>query len=824
MLLIDLNGKWQMKRVDEIDWIDARVPGSVYNDLLEAGKMKDPFYRDNEYEILELSNYDYEYKRIFSVTPDVVRHDQVILLCEGLDTLSEVYINGENVLNSHNMHRTYEVDIKDVLSAGENEIHVILRSPVQYCLEKDKEEYLCSCADAVPGISHLRKGHSMFGWDWGPQLPDLGIWRSISIGGYDAARIDDVYITQLHGENKVSVDARIKLNHWSGTEKVILVQMESPDGEKTEKKIITDGSAEQHILLDVNNPRLWWPNNFGAQPLYKLEVALLNGSDRIDVKTYRIGLRTIKVRCEKDPWGESFEFVVNGKSIFSMGADFIPQDNLLPRCSREKTEKLIKSCVQANFNTIRVWGGGYYQEDYFYDLCDEYGLIVWQDHLYACGIYNFSEEFKENITHETVDNMKRIRHHASLGLWSGNNELELAWDEWQWAERFGEKLHQDYKKQFEEYLPELAKQMDPNTFYLIASPTSFGKAQFANDENYGDMHYWEVWHGRKPITEFRKIYPRFMSEFGLQSFPSLKTVESFTLPEDRNIFSYVMESHQKNGTGNEKILFYISENFKYPKDFDSLLYASQLIQAEGLRNGVEHWRRNRGRCMGALYWQLNDCWPVASWSSIDYFGRWKAAQYASKRFFAPVLASACEEGTSVELHVSNEKLEAFTGKLSWSLRNNRSEVIKSGGADVSVEELSTAGRISLDFSDILDSGEKLRSAYLEFALTSEGEEISGGVVLFVKAKHFSLLSPEISTMITDRGDRFEIMVKSSAFARFVELDLKDADAIFSDNIFDLSAGKLKKVEVRKENISRALTLEDIKERLMVRSLFDTFEL
>lgn len=823
MLLIDLNGKWQMKRTGDAGWIDAVVPGSVYNDLLEAGKMKDPFYRDNEYEVLELSKFDYEYIRKFTAEKDTLLHDKVNLLCEGLDTLSEIYLNGTCVLKSDNMHRTYEVDIKDMLVAGENEIHVILKSPVEYCLEKDKEEYLCSCADAVPGISHLRKAHSMFGWDWGPQLPDLGIWRSISICGFDYARIDDVYITQNHSEDKVVIDTRIRVEDWAGTEKSILVTVETPEGEIIEKELATDDLPEQHILLEIQKPRLWWPNNYGDQPLYKLKVVLLEGEEKIDSRSYRIGLRTITVRQEKDEWGESFEFVVNGKSIFSMGADFIPQDNLLPRCSREKTEKLIKSCIDANFNTIRIWGGGYYQEDYFYDLCDEYGLIVWQDHLYACGVYSFSEEFKENITQETIDNMKRIRHHASLGLWCGNNELEYAWAYWQWVERFGEKLHSDYIKQFEEYLPEIAKEIDPNTFYWVASPSSFGNNKEPNDENYGDMHYWDVWHGRKPITEFRTLYPRYMSEFGLQSFPVLKTVESFSLPEDRNIFSYVMESHQKNGTSNEKILFYISENFKYPKNFDSLLYASQLIQAEGLRNGVEHWRRNRGRCMGAVYWQLNDCWPVASWSSIDYYGRWKAAHYAARRFFAPVMASACEEGTSVELHVSNEKLEAFSGKLIWRLRSNKSEVIQSSDCDVDIESLSTKKIIGLDFSELLNTKEKKRETYLEFSLVSGGEEVSGGAVLFVKSKHFSLLAPEISTKVSEEADSFVIELAGKAFARFVELDLKNADAIFSDNIFDLSAGSTKKVEIKKETLSAPLTLEELKEQLMVRSLFDTFE-
>ncbi|MDF2539773.1 MAG: beta-mannosidase [Herbinix sp.] len=822
MLLIDLNGKWQMKRVDEASWTEAVVPGSVYNDLLNAGKMKDPYFRDNEYEVLELSSYDYEYKRTFTVTKETLHHDMVLLRCEGLDTLCELFINGVNILNADNMHRTYEIDIKDKLNQGENVIHVIFRSPVEYGLKKDKELYLCSCADAVPGISHYRKAHSMSGWDWGPKLPDMGIWRNISICCFDLGRLEEVFITQTHSEGKVDLDIKVNINNWCGLPLALLVSVETPDGKLLEKKTVNDLS-EQNINLSVENPKLWWPNNYGDQPLYKLTVILLNGTMEIDRDEKRIGLRTLYVDRHKDQWGESFYFVVNGKSIFSMGGNYIPEDNILARCSRDRSEQLIKSCVEANFNTIRVWGGGYYKEDYFYDLCDEYGLIVWQDHLYACGVYDFNDEFKENIRLETIDNVKRLRHHASLGLWSGNNELEYAWAYWGWGERFGEKLKNDYIKQFEEFLPPLNKELDPVTSYLVSSPSSTGYFDDPNNENIGDMHYWDVWHGRKPITEFRKFFPRFMSEFGLQSFPCLKTVETFTLPEDRNIFSYVMESHQKNGTGNEKILYYIGEHFKYPKDFDSLLFASQLIQAEGIRNGVEHWRRNRGRCMGAIYWQLNDIWPVASWSSIDYYGRWKAVHYAAKRFYAPVLVSACEEGTKVSLHGSNDTLHKKSCKLTWSLRNYMGEILQNAELDVELEELTAKEITSLDFTDVLNTKQKRRETYLEYQLLENGAVISGGTVLFVKAKHFTFIEPAISTDVLEEEDKYILEVYSKAYAKFVELDLKAADAIFGDNIFDLTPGTRKRVELKKTNLSKQLTLKEIKEQLTVRSLYNTFE-
>ena len=676
MVKLDLNGRWQMKRTDSTSWQEAAVPGSVYNDLLRSGGMEDPFYRENEYGAFEISKYDYEYRRDFHIDPDILEYDVVNLVCDGLDTLSTVYINGGEILSADNMHRTYEADVKKWLKAGANDIRVVFKSPVEYVLKKQAERPLINSGDAVEGISHLRKAHYMFGWDWGPKLPDMGIWRNIFIQCFNRARLDDVYITQNHISGKVKLDVRVKIEEIKKTadsDYAVRAEVTGPDGAVLRGEAPAGGS-EEHIGIVIENPRLWWPNHFGGQPLYTVKVTLLENNIELDGRTFRIGLRTLKVIREKDRWGESFRFEVNGVGIFSMGADYIPEDNILGRLSREKTETLIRSCAEANFNSIRVWGGGYYPEDYFYDLCDEYGLIVWQDFMFACGVYELTDEFRDTVIREAADNIKRLRHHASLGLWCGNNEQELGWASWGWSESCSWKLKEDYIELYEKILPEIVRENDPETFYWPASPSSAGEFHDPNGENMGDMHYWEVWHGRKPFTEYRKIFPRFMSEFGLQSFPCVKTIESFALPKDMNIFSYVMETHQKCGTGNEKILYYISQNFRYPKDFGSLLYVSQLIQAEGLRYGVEHWRRNRGRCMGAIYWQLNDCWPVASWSSIDYFGRWKALHYTAKRFFAPVLASACEEGTKVSLHVSNESSDQFEGVLSWTLRDSGSGV------------------------------------------------------------------------------------------------------------------------------------------------------
>lgn len=821
MQLLDLNGQWEMKRTDEGIWRSAHVPGSVLKDLEDSGCIEDLFFRENQSKALEICEYDYEYKKQFFVDESMLLHDSVILQCKGLDTLCDIFINGKKVSSTSDMHRTYEINVKHILQKGENTIRLVFLSPIKYCRQKNLETQLYNSSYALPGISHLRKAHCMFGWDWGPQLPDAGIWRDISICGYDTARIDDVYITQKHMSDMVGLDIRIGVNRFANAKLLTAVQVTAPDGKsftETTDQINTSG----HIFIDVKDPELWWPNNLGEHPLYTVKV-LISTEDGIelDQRILRIGLRTLTVKREKDEFGESFTVTVNGLPVFAMGADYILEDNLLGRCSYQRTKRLLKDCKAANYNMIRVWGGAYYPEDYFYDLCDEYGLIVWQDMMFACGIYELNEEFEENVVHETVDNIRRLRHHASLGLWCGNNEQEWEWIT-DWHEPKFQKFKPDYIKLYQMILPEIVKKEDPNTFYWPSSPSSGGFFDDPNDPNRGDMHNWEVWHNQRPFTEYRDVYPRFMSEFGLESFPSLKTIRTFTLPEDRNIFSYVMETHQRHRSGNEKILHYISENYKYPKDFSSLIYASQLIQAEGVRYGAEHWRRQRGRCMGIIYWQANDCWPVASWSSIDYFGRWKALHYSAKRFFAPVLVSACENGATVSLFLSNESKEDVAGTLRWELIDAACNIIIKGSKEVHISSFESKECVALDFADELSSKEQMRSRILSYRFEADGKDFGRGTVLFVKSKHFEFMDPQIQLKISEEEDRFIILVTSKAYARFVELRLKTDDAVFSDNYFDLVSYNPRRIELLKINMSKELTYDELKAQLEVRSLYDTY--
>lgn len=817
-----LNGHWLMRRKGEAKWQDAVVPGSVYSDLLRLGKMEDPFFRENEAAALHLCDYDYEYLKTFSLEPDFLECDRAFLRCDGLDTLCRIYLNGKKIAETCNMHRRYSFDVTKNLLPGRNSLRILFLSPVRYVEKMQKKNPLVNGTLVNPGgVSYLRKAHYMFGWDWGPALPDMGIWRSVALCGFKMARIKNWAVRQEHREGSVHLTVLAELEKYTKHRLTVLVSVTTPDGKTIHAE--KDAAATVFSLqVEIRQPQLWWPNGMGEHPLYRLDIAVKWDGDVLDARTAKIGLRTICLKQRKDRWGRSFCFSVNGTDLFAMGANYIPEDNILSRCSRTRTERLIRDCARAHFNLLRVWGGGVYPEDYFYDLCDENGLLVWQDFMFACGVYNFSPAFQRNVGEEVVGVLRRIRHHACLALLCGNNEQELQWMIDDRFRRAAPKLKADYIRQFETFMPELAHRNAPGVPYWYASPSSGGSFSQPNSESAGDMHDWEVWHGRKPFAEYRNVFPRFLSEFGMESFPCLKTVRSFTKPSDRNPFSPVMEAHQKDKSGNEKILSYLSQYCRYPKDFDSLLYVSQIVQAEGIRCGVEHLRRLRGRCMGTVYWQLNDCWPAASWSSIDYFGRWKALHYAARRFFAPVLASARERGSSVALSVTNDTGKMFSGVLSWRLRTREGRTLAQDSLVVEIPAFTSRPCAKANFERYLRGREALRSTYLQYDLMADGWNVGGGTVLFVPPKHFDFTDPKLGCSVLEREDSFLVVVSAEAFAKFIELDLKNADAIFSDNYFDLSAGETRRVTVRKEDLSVPLTGPQFKSLLRVRSLYDTF--
>ncbi|MEE4194010.1 MAG: glycoside hydrolase family 2 protein, partial [Anaerolineae bacterium] len=560
-------------------------------------------------------------------------------------------------------------------------------------------------------------------------------------------------------------------------------------------------------------PQLWWPNGLGEQPLYQAQVSLLDGSNLLDEQTFQVGLRQLELRQDPDAWGKTFQFVVNGVPIFARGADWIPADSLPTRMTAERYDTLIRDAAAANMNMLRIWGGGYYEDEYFYDACDRYGILVWQDFMFACAAYPLDEpDFLENVRVEIEENVQRLRHRACLALWCGNNEIEMMWGLW--------KRHKSLTKACESFfyhqLPAWVESLDPDRAYWPSSPSSGKFMDKTNSDNYGDTHLWQVWHGLRPFTYFRKRFTRMASEFGLESLPDLKTFHEYTEEKDLRMDGEVVLHHQRSAGGNDKILYYLTDRFQMPREFSDLIYLSQILQAEAMRHGFEHWRRNSPRCNGALYWQYNDCWPVTSWASVDYNGRWKALQYVAKRFNAPLALSLEDEGNTVRPYVINERREPWQGTLTWTLETLSGEIVKSGEKEISAAPLAVVRLKLFDFSGSLQSHGKEQLVFTA-SLKEGNQRTAWQTALFSLEKKMEFPDHGLEWTLTQDNGSVAINLSAKAFARFVWLDVEGADVVFSDNSFDLPANWNTTITCP---LPAGWALEQFEQALRVRSLAD----
>ena len=840
-----LDSGWQFRavanaeRADVREWHSARVPGVVHTDLLNNRLIPDPFDRDNEFHLQWIGLADWEYRTTFQVDMLALAHDHVDLVFDGLDTYADVYLNEQPILHADNMFRHWRIPAKTLLKPGPNTLRIVFHSAVERELP-----YVKSLPYVLPSVStnnfgneeniatapYTRKAPYQYGWDWGPRFLTEGIWQPVRLETWDAIRIENFHIHQqtitvelanitaeLEIEASRPVTASLALAHdeMSGAP--------SADGKQT----LQLNAGINHISFPVRivNPKLWFPVGYGAQSRYRFFAAIHVGREIAVRSETRTGLRSLELRRVPDPWGKSFEFVVNGVSVFAKGADVIPFDSFPNRVTPEVHRRILQSARDAHMNMVREWGGGYYESDDFYDTCDELGIMVWQEFMFGGDMVPGDVSFQENVRQEAVDQIKRLRDHPSIVIWCGNNEVETSWYHWGDRQEFKEsiplqsrdRVWQDYVILFADILKSAVTQYGDPVPYWPSSPSANFEEVPDNQHN-GDLHYWAVWHAQAPASDYTLQFPRFMSEFGFQSFPEMRTILSFAKPEDFDIHSAVMQAHQKNKGGNDRILTYMLREYSQPKDFASFVYLSQVQQAEIIKIGAEHLRRQRPRTMGALYWQLNDCWPVASWASIDYFGRWKALHYYARRFYDDVLISPFLHDDKVDVYVVSDKLQALSGMVHMRLLDFSGNVLLEQSKEVQIPAQSSIIYFSVDKTAFAAKADPRRS-FLAFDLEVNGNKASRNLLFFDVTHNLELpVAPKIEAVLSKSGDDYTVTLKSEKLARNVYLSFGDVNVEAGDNYFDLLPAEPATIRLKS-----TATLEQLKGALNIMSLTEAFE-
>ncbi len=828
----EINTGWEFSEAGKNDWKSAKVPGCIHTDLLEHKIIEDPFYRLNEHNVQWIDKMDWEYKTTFNVGSDIVDQEYVVLDLKGLDTYADVYLNGTQILKADNMFREWRVDCKDLLKEGDNDLRIYFHSPIMTGLKiYDSYPYVVQSSPndlakigKVPGEKwvspYVRKAPFQFGWDWGPRLVTSGVWKPVILEAWSAARIAGVH-TRIKNltEKKAGITTELE------------VESSAPQNAKV--KILADGNVmyESDVALIqgrnditveyfIDDPKLWWPNGLGEQDMYKItaEIETDKGKDRY---SHNLGLRTVELVRDSDDIGVSFYFKVNGHPVFMKGANVIPNDVFLDRVTPEKYEHIISSAAKSNFNMLRVWGGGIYEKDIFYDLCDKYGILLWHDFMFACNMYPSDEKFLESVRHEAEDNVKRLRNHPCIAMWCGNNEVLEAWFQWGWKQQNEKKqpegakaMWKAYKDIFVDILPNTVKRYDPDRSYWASSPQS-GDTVVSHVID-GDKHDWRVWFHKVPFTIYHDNPARFVSEYGFQSFPEMKTIKKYALPEDYDINSEVMKSHQRSFIGNKQIKYYMDQYFRQPKDFESFIYTGLVLQGEGIRTGIEGHRLSMPRTMGSLYWQLNDVWPVASWSSIDYYGNWKAEQYMVRKAFEPVIVVPDTKTDDLQVYVISDKLKDLDARLDMKIIDFNGKELWKHSADVKVKANSSNIVYKKTLKELLKGIDKKRSV-LVVSLTQGGNELYRTTKYFKRVKDIDLPLPQMTARTEKVSNGCKVTVSTNVLAKNVYLSFEDHNGWFTDNFFDLLPGETRTVVFE--------TKEGIREpgkELQVRSIRDTY--
>lgn len=804
-----LHSDWTFCQVGDTLWSDAKVPGTIHQDLLNHNRIPNPFYGMNEEAVQWVENEDWMYRTSFVVTEEQLNRDAAVLELDGLDTYADVFLNGALILRSDNMFVGHKVPVKSVLRKGENRLLIRFRSAVKEALpqwETNGFDYPADNDHSSKRVSiYTRKAPYSYGWDWGIRLATCGIWRPVRLVFSDVARIEDYYVRQASvSASKADVDNRLEITNVTSQPVSALLKVAyhytANDTKEVQKQIeLRPGENTVSLPVMIDNPHLWMPNGWGEPSLYKFTASVSVDGVEVASQERQVGLRSIRVVMEDDEHGKSFYFEVNGHPMFAKGANFIPDDALLPNVTTERYKRIFEDVKAANMNMLRVWGGGIYEDDKFYDEADRNGILIWQDFLFACTTYPHDPLFLKRVEAEAEYNIKRLRGHASLAMWCGNNEIYEGVRYWGWknkytAEAFAE-MNRGYDVLFRQLLPDMVKRFDSDRFYMHGSPY---EANWGRPESWkiADSHNWGTWYGRKPFESFDSEIPRFMSEYGFQAFPEMKTIRTFAEEKDFELESPVMNAHQKATIGNALIKQTMSLYYKVPAKFEDLVYVGLVLQGQGMRHGIEAHRRNRPYCMGSLFWQLNDSWPVVSWSSIDYYGNWKAMQYQSQRAFAPVLINAIKEGDDLCVYLISDELQdrddvRLTVELMDFDGKSHGKWTHSGKLTANTSMLFLKKRV-----DEFLSKQDAATSFLRFTLKAKnGAALADEVFYFAYPKDQKLPEARIETSVKKRGEAIEMTLKTDKLARDIFIEVPVQGVRFSDNFFDLLPGQRKKITI-----------------------------
>ncbi|WP_299666529.1 glycoside hydrolase family 2 protein [uncultured Polaribacter sp.] len=831
MIRKEINSNWVFKDLDKKYSGVAKVPGTIHTDLLANNFIKDPFYRTNEKQQQWIDKKDWEYTTILNVSAEEFKKNNIRLNFEGLDTYADVFLNDSLILNANNMFRSWEIDVKSILKKGENQLKILLHSPIKKGLEllevspypypaiNDQSEN-GEIGDKKVSIFTRKAGYH-YGWDWGPRLVTSGIWRPVVLKSWNTVRINDVFIKQpsiTKEEAQLIFDVTLEVDApFSG--KINIINKNSKIIYAFKNLDFKSGLQNLAISFSIENPKLWWSQGLGEPNMYNFTVQLLDDEgNETSKKEISTGLRSIKLIREKDAMGESFLFELNGVPVFIKGANYIPNDSFLPRVTKSDYEKVIADAGDANMNMLRVWGGGIYEDDYFYKLCDENGLMVWQDFMFACSMYPGDASFLENIKQEAIENVVRLRNHPSIALWCGNNEINTAWSHyskggWGWKEKYTkpqrEEIQKAYLDIFHEILPKVVKNYTDGDYYWPSSPQAgFEPQKHAGYENTsGDMHYWGVWHGQHTFENFEKYKARFMSEYGFQSFPDFETVKKYTLPEDHNIESAVMASHQRSGIGNLRIKEYMSWDYKVPDNFENFLYMSQVLQARGVKMAIEAHRRAMPYTMGTMYWQINDCWPVASWSSTDYYHKWKALHYAVKKVYEPIILTVHEEKKEMVIHAVSDRLNDGAGKLKLTILDFNGKELFTKEMDV-VAKKNTSSELFRTQTSKFIKGFNQKKIVLKTEFIKLGDSLTiQNLFYFKKPKFLALQKPNIKTELIEENDTYYLKISTDKLVKDLYLNFKNKKVFLEGNYFDLLPNEIKSIEITTDEVLDIKNLE-----------------